>query len=110
MRLSQNSSLLKIIIAPSDSYRNLKGVLIFSDFHPIGRGKEGGENHKMNVLRQSDIRFGVSIRDKIFSSLPALFRQFPKKFKEGFVKFMATVNGVGKHKYAFAVYKLHLIF
>ncbi len=39
MRLSQNCRLLKIIIAPSDSYRNLKGVLIFSDIHPLGREK-----------------------------------------------------------------------
>jgi len=30
-RLYQKFSLLKIIIAPSDSNRNLKGVLIFSD-------------------------------------------------------------------------------
>jgi len=35
-----NYLLLKIIISPT-----LKGVLIFSDFHPSGRGKEGGENH-----------------------------------------------------------------
>jgi len=41
--------LLKIIISPA-----LKGVLIFSDFHPplARRGKEGGENHNMMVLRQ----------------------------------------------------------
>jgi len=30
----------------------MAGVLIFSDFHPLGRGKEGGENHNMMVLRQ----------------------------------------------------------
>ncbi len=45
-RLSQNCRLLKIIIAPSNSYRNLKGVLIFSDIHPLGRGKDVGENPK----------------------------------------------------------------
>jgi len=57
LRLSQNSPLLKIIIAPpgsTGSPRRLKGVLIFSDFHPpLARwGKEGDENHKMNVLIQ----------------------------------------------------------
>jgi len=46
--LSQNYPLLKIIITPA-----LKGVLIFSDFHPLGWGKEGDENNKMKLLRQS---------------------------------------------------------
>ena len=47
MRLSQNYALLKIIIAPVQ-----KGVLIFSDFHPLWRGKEGDENLKMNLVKQ----------------------------------------------------------
>jgi len=35
----------------------LAGVLIFSDFHPplARRGKEGGENHNMMVLRQPQV-------------------------------------------------------
>jgi hypothetical protein len=40
MGLYQNQRLLKIIIAPS-----LKGVLIFSDFLPLGSGQKVDENH-----------------------------------------------------------------
>jgi len=54
--------LLKIIIAPP-----LKGVLIYSDFHPLGRGKEGDENHKMKVLRQPQ---GASHRSLGLATLP----------------------------------------
>lgn len=52
----------------------------------------------------------LSFKFGIVRPLQALFRQLPEKFKEGFVKFMSSGNGVGKHKYTFAVYKLHLIF
>jgi hypothetical protein len=51
MRLSQKLPLLEIIISPSLKPACVlhtaagRGVLIFSDFLPLGMGKEGGENH-----------------------------------------------------------------
>jgi len=70
--------LLKIIISPT-----LNGVLIFSDFHPLRREKEGDENHKMNLLRQPRTIVGPnyieSAKRVIYSDQPVQsYLQFAK--------------------------------
>ncbi|MBP8040960.1 MAG: hypothetical protein KAZ36_03525 [Bacteroidales bacterium] len=45
MILFNLGAVAKLSLAENHHYPTLKGVLIFSDFHPIGRGKEGDENH-----------------------------------------------------------------